>query len=441
MAKLYLTVCLKNNQEIKMDLRKLITKIDKIESKKILTETATKAKTSESRYGYGNGRDYDDDVDGSRRSRRYGEPRTTRADKEHNAKLGDISGKKEAPRRTLAQMADDAKKKSDSSTKESLAQRLLKEFGLEEATNPWQGSDPARAAAWSKLTQKDQAWMGGADPTDPNILRRAPNKGQPASQAAAPAAQAAQTAAPVQGAQSTPVAPQGDVQGTPLPPATSIDPADMGQGIGGGQAAPAAGQSGQQSAPAAATPAGSRPSRTSDPAVKALQQRLQKLDPAITVDGIMGPKTRAALQRFPQAAQQSTQATARAADKETTPIPTQATARAADNQMPPPAPIAAQIPATADKKQPYWVNGTRFEYKSIAANRGRPASGKWEVTHNPTDKLAWNDTRKRSRAKYTGPDNAFNSGKKAAPVQFPAQPTATNESDDQILQMIKSIKY
>ena len=46
--------------------------------------------------------------------------------------------------------------------------------------NPWEGQDPAKAQAWSALTPEDQKWLGGADPTDPFILNRAPNKGKPA---------------------------------------------------------------------------------------------------------------------------------------------------------------------------------------------------------------------------------------------------------------------
>lgn len=50
------------------------------------------------------------------------------------------------------------------------------------ATNPWEGKDPAKAAAWAKLTPEDQKWLGMADPTDTIILNRAPNKGKPAPQ-------------------------------------------------------------------------------------------------------------------------------------------------------------------------------------------------------------------------------------------------------------------
>ena len=97
----------------------------------------------------------------------------------------------------------DAKKKEvdESSFTSGIAQALLREFGIEEKVtlgtgapvynpatgvtaganqgktpNPW-ANDPAKSAAWSALTPEDQKWLGGADPTDPMILRRAPNKG------------------------------------------------------------------------------------------------------------------------------------------------------------------------------------------------------------------------------------------------------------------------
>jgi hypothetical protein len=97
----------------------------------------------------------------------------------------------------------DAKKKEVDENRftSGIAQALLREFGIEEKVtlgtgapvynpatgvtaganqgktpNPW-ANDPAKSAAWSALTPEDQKWLGGADPTDPMILRRAPNKG------------------------------------------------------------------------------------------------------------------------------------------------------------------------------------------------------------------------------------------------------------------------
>ena len=69
----------------------------------------------------------------------------------------------------------------------SIARGLVEEFGyeVEESTlteNP-HASDPAKSAAWAALSPEDQKWLGGADPTDPYILARAPNKGKPAAPA------------------------------------------------------------------------------------------------------------------------------------------------------------------------------------------------------------------------------------------------------------------
>jgi hypothetical protein len=63
-------------------------------------------------------------------------------------------------------------------------------------SNPWAGKDPAKEAAWSKLSPQDQKWLGGADPTDKFILMRAPKKGAPA-----PAPAPAAAPAPGQGSQ------------------------------------------------------------------------------------------------------------------------------------------------------------------------------------------------------------------------------------------------
>jgi hypothetical protein len=47
---------------------------------------------------------------------------------------------------------------------------------------PWPAGSP-QADAYSKMSPEDQKWLGGADPLDPFILARAPNKGQPAAPA------------------------------------------------------------------------------------------------------------------------------------------------------------------------------------------------------------------------------------------------------------------
>jgi hypothetical protein len=95
--------------------------------------------------------------------------------------------------------AEKKKKNEDIEFNSSIARGLIEEFGyeIEEATSPW-ATDPAKDAAWKALSPEDQKWLGGADPTDPNILARAPNKGKPAAAApaAAPAAASSQAVNP-----------------------------------------------------------------------------------------------------------------------------------------------------------------------------------------------------------------------------------------------------
>jgi LysM repeat protein len=89
--------------------------------------------------------------------------------------------------------------------------QLKKNAGIQQqaAANPWTGKDPAKAAAWSKLSPEDQKWLGNADPTDPYIMARAPSAPSTMSQigtglrgvfggkkAAAPATPAPTTPAP-----------------------------------------------------------------------------------------------------------------------------------------------------------------------------------------------------------------------------------------------------
>lgn len=109
----------------------------------------------------------------------------------------DKSGKKHPATQVQGHQSVKADKEADKEKKKNLdemnfqgaiAQALLKEFDivseeeneeLDEAGNPW-ANDPEKSAAWSKLSPEDQKWLGGADPTDPYILARAPNKGKPA---------------------------------------------------------------------------------------------------------------------------------------------------------------------------------------------------------------------------------------------------------------------
>lgn len=146
-----------------MDLKALIAKMDQIESKKILTEA-------------------EDRPDAKKKETTW----TDKSGKQHPATR--VQGSKSV---AADKDADKERKKHDKDLSEmtlhsAIAQELLKEFNIaieeqeiEEAGNPW-ANDPAKSAAWAALSPEDQKWLGGADPTDPYILARAPNKGKPA---------------------------------------------------------------------------------------------------------------------------------------------------------------------------------------------------------------------------------------------------------------------
>ncbi len=106
------------------------------------------------------------------------------------------------------------------------------------APNPWEGKDPAKAAAWAALSPADQQWLGMADPTDKIILARAPSNGGflgslgfGKKKAAAPAA--APTPAPTTGATGAAAALSG---GAAAPAAPAAAPAPSNQGSAAGYA-------------------------------------------------------------------------------------------------------------------------------------------------------------------------------------------------------------
>jgi hypothetical protein len=187
----------------------------------------------------------------------------------------------------------------------ALATALLKEFGLEEAPaqNPWTGRDEAKAAAWDKLSPQDQQWLGGADPTDPYILRRAPNKGQPAAQSSTPqnATQAAQDVEIDKVSGEFDNMNQQAAMDKELDAATAQADANQANAVTGQPQAP------QQSAQPAAKPAGNRsmtPTVTAyaasmgllsngKPNIEAIKKFQQ--DNGLTADGIIGPKTAGAI--------------------------------------------------------------------------------------------------------------------------------------------------
>lgn len=158
-----------------MDFKALMTKLEAIDKNQVLTES---------------------------------EDRKPAKEKERDVTLP--SGAKVKARTVQGWQSQKADKEADKEKKKDLdenivlrsaiAKELLKEFNiafeeeqddeetLDEAGNPW-ANDPAKSAAWAALSPEDQKWLGGADPTDPFILARAPNKGKPAAggQAASPA--------------------------------------------------------------------------------------------------------------------------------------------------------------------------------------------------------------------------------------------------------------
>ena len=173
--------------------------------------------------------------------------------------------------------------------------RGLREYiSIVEANNgPWPEGSP-QAAAYSKMSPEDQKFLGGANPLDPAILNRAPNKGKPAAAPAAPAAPTGTTAQGDDAGNTTITKPDGSMQvvgpdGNVIPP-------------GGGRQQPT--QAGKPAAPQAATPtAAPKVNYEKDfPAAtaKELQTKLNAVGEKLTVDGMMGPATRAAMARHPE---------------------------------------------------------------------------------------------------------------------------------------------
>lgn len=156
-----------------MDLKALIAKMDEIESKKVLTESEDRKPSKKQE------REVELPSGAKVKATKVQGWQSQKADKE----------------------ADKERKKHDESMSfnSTIAKTLMREFGydqISEAGNPWEGKDPAKAAAWAALSPQDQEWLGGADPTDKFILMRAPNKGKPAAGAATKPAEPAAAAAP-----------------------------------------------------------------------------------------------------------------------------------------------------------------------------------------------------------------------------------------------------
>lgn len=100
----------------------------------------------------------------------------------------------------------------------------------------------------------------------------------------------------------------------------------------------------------------------------------------------------------------------------------------------PAATSATSIPADASKAEPYWVNGTRYEWQMKGGGRGTAATGSWQPTAAPGDKLQWNSTRARSMSNYTGPDSQY--GKAPAAVA-----ESTGFTDENLERIVSLVHY
>jgi hypothetical protein len=292
-----------------MDLKALIAKMDQIESKQLLNEGFPTVADAKAR------------ADKEKTTGKFDKKElSTGTQYTRKASTFDDGGKDKDQKK-----AEKKKKNEGIDFQSSIAQMLLREFGLEEAeaANPW-ANDPAKSAAWAALTPQDQKWLGGADPTDPYILARAPNKGKPAAPAAA--APAAPAAAPAVGASAEGNAGEAEAQAAMAaqakPPAVGASAegnageAEAQAAMAAQAAAPtadpkkiarfkellakaAAPAAGGATAPAAGgAAAGGAAKAKPDPKVMALQQELIKKGAKIKADGIMGPQTMAAQKQF-----------------------------------------------------------------------------------------------------------------------------------------------
>jgi hypothetical protein len=298
-----------------MDLKALIAKMDQIESKQLLNEGFPTVADAKARA--------DKEKTTGKFDKKEIKPGVTQYTRKSST--FDDGGKDSDQKK-----AEKKKKNEGINFQSSIAQMLLKEFGLDERVtinpdgttsggiakppaaaatpNPW-ANDPAKSAAWAKLSPADQKWLGGADPTDTAILARAPNKGKAAAPAAAPASAGAaaapelvgtQNQTPDAAAQASRIADRQDAEAeantTGMPAAVPAEPAADPKKIARfkellAKAAPAAGGA---AAPAAGGAAKAKP----DPKVMALQQELIKKGAKIKADGIMGPQTIAAQKQF-----------------------------------------------------------------------------------------------------------------------------------------------
>jgi hypothetical protein len=239
-----------------MDLKALMQKLETINKTEILTESEKKETTW-----------------------------TDKSGKKHPATQvkGDKYTGKEADKEAKKSKKDDLEENFTS----AIARGLVEEFGydLDEritinpdgttsgkiapppaaaAPSPW-ANDPAKDAAWKALSPEDQKWLGGADPTDPYILARAPNKGKPAATAPGAGTKPA-AAAPAAAAAPTGTTAQGDDEGNTM--ITKPDGTVQVVGPDGNVIPPGGGKE---------TPPGGAKPAAADPAVAATREKFKAL--------------------------------------------------------------------------------------------------------------------------------------------------------------------
>lgn len=257
--------------------------------------------------------------------------------------------------------------------------------------NPYQGAD---AEKFASLTPADQAFLtkgGGApDINDEIMMSRAPNKGQPVATAAPVAAPTAVPAAPLNtpsaSADAAGTAGEQPAQAAVAPPAQPAQTAPKNRDtMSFGQAFADARQGGEKTFTWKGKP------YTTDIA-----------KPNTTTPTNQNQNIAAAPSAVPPAA-----TFGQAAQPAATPSQSAAPAGQAASALPP------ELSAVTDKKQPYWVNGTRYTWQGPF--RGKPA--RWTITAKPGDRIGLPATRQKISANYTGPDREFGKQQSAQPAQ------------------------
>lgn len=300
--------------------------------------------------------------------------------------------------------------------------------------NPWT-NDPAKAAAWDKLSPQIKANIGGADPTD-NIIVRAMADGSGWGRAkgindanpdgtpkVAPQAANPAPAAPAAPAATSQAVNPDSEQGQMLAKQTQgmNDPQSGVAGVQGGSeqdrklAAQTAGMDAPEpaAAPAAAPAAPQKNLLPVDPNIKAFQDEVLKTDPKafarFGADGRKGTEVNNAITKYPQIAAKYKLAPAAPGTK---PAPNQAANPAAGAKEIPPE-LLQKFPSPK-QGQEVWHKGTRYKYTLTGGGRGGPATGRWAPTFQKGD-WGWNQNQANARSGYSDP--AFAAPQAANPVK------------------------